>query len=275
MLSVLTLNLWHDAGPWPARAALVRAWIDRLDPDLIGFQEALRGPAFDQVAELLDGRPYHLDHAAAVPDWRGSQLAFGNAVAARWPIAWREAIALPGAEEGEHRAAIQIGVDSPHGPLSFTCTHLAWKFRHGALRERQVQAVCELVLRSRPRGGFPPILVGDFNAEPESAEIRYVTGLQSLAGRSVALLDAWRVAGEGGDGVTWSNRNPYAAEALEPDRRIDYVFAGFPQRGTGIGRIERCAVVCDAPQAGVWPSDHFGVHAELRTETLVAVRAAA
>ncbi len=55
MLSVLTLNLWHDAGPYEARVARIRDWIDRLDLDLIGFQEALRGPDFDQLAELLVG----------------------------------------------------------------------------------------------------------------------------------------------------------------------------------------------------------------------------
>jgi hypothetical protein len=56
VLSVLTLNLWHDAGPWERRAARIRAWIDRLDRDLIGFQEALRGSGFDRVGELLEDR---------------------------------------------------------------------------------------------------------------------------------------------------------------------------------------------------------------------------
>jgi len=282
VLSVLTLNLWHDSGPYEARARRIREWIDRLEPDLIGFQEALRGPDFHQLAELLEDRAYHCDYVAASEFWRdprdsaaqGRRHAreFGNAVASRWPIADRETLVLPDAGDGETRAALCVAVDSPHGELCFTTTHLHWKFRHGAVREAQVQAVCELVLRRRPRGGFPPILVGDFNAEPESAEIRYVTGLQSLGGRSVAFLDAWRVAGGSGDGITWSNRNPYAAEALEPDRRIDYVFAGFPQRGTGLGRIEHCAVVCDEEKDAAWPSDHFGVYAELRTEPLASTR---
>lgn len=279
MLSVLTQNLWHDAGPYARRAARIRAWIEQLAPDLIGFQEALRGPGFDQAAELLDGLGYHLDYVCASRFWRtpererGRRPAneFGNAIASRWPIEAREALALPDAGDGETRAALSVTVASPHGPIGFSCTHLHWKFRHGAVRERQVAAVCDLALRRRPRGGFPPILVGDFNAEPESAEIRYVTGLQSLGGRSVAFLDAWRQAGDGGPGITWSNHNAYARIALEPDRRIDYVFAGFPLRGSGIGRIERCRVVCDDEREGVWPSDHFGVFAELRTEPLPAM----
>jgi endonuclease/exonuclease/phosphatase family metal-dependent hydrolase len=276
LLSVLTLNLWHDAGPWKTRAARIRDWIDRLDPDLIGFQEALRGETTDQVRELLGDRAYHCDYVCASPFWRdpangaadSGPREFGNAIASRWPIASRETLALPDAGDGETRAALSVTIDSPHGALSITCTHLHWKYRHGAVRERQVEALCDLALRRRPREGFPPILVGDFNAEPESAEIRYVCGLQSLGGRSVAFLDAWRVAGESGPGHTWCNRNAYAAEALEPDRRIDYVFTGFPQRGTGIGRIEGCRVVCDAAEDGIWPSDHFGVYAELRTQPL-------
>ncbi len=166
-------------------------------------------------------------------------------------------------------------VDAPFGAVGLTCSHLNWRFRDGATRERQVALLCDFALERRPESGFPPILVGDFNAEPESDEIRYVTGLQSLDGHSMAWLDAWRVAGGAGDGATWCNRNPYAAQALEPDRRVDYVFAGFPQRD-GIGRIERCVVVCNDEKGGVWPSDLFGVYAELRTEPLgAAIRAAA
>ena len=270
-LSVLTLNLWHDSGPWPARSARIREWIERLDPDLIGFQEALRGEGFDQAAALVEGRGYAVDYVCASRIVRdGHEFPdgdFGNAVASRWPIADREELRLPGADDAETRAALSVTVDAPFGPVGFTCTHLHWKFRHGAIRERQAVAVCDLALRRRPAGGFPPLLVGDFNAEPESSEIRYVTGLQSIAGRSVALLDAWRTVGGGGSGITWSNDNCYARSALEPDRRIDYIFAGFPTQ-TGVGRIESCRVVCDDEREGVWPSDHFGVYAELRTEPL-------
>ena len=94
MLSVLTLNLWHDSGPYERRAELIREWVDRLAPDLIGFQEALRGPDADQTTELLDGRGYHVEYKGSVPfwkeesRWRGGE--FGNAGASRWPIAERE-----------------------------------------------------------------------------------------------------------------------------------------------------------------------------------------
>ena len=126
-------------------------------------------------------------------------------------------------------------------------------------------ALCRQVLASRPKGGFPPIIAGDFNAEPDSDEIRFMTGGHSIDGRAVYFHDAWRVAGERGDGITWSNRNAYVRPNLEPDRRIDYIFTGYPLRG-GVGMLKRCRVVCDDERDGVWPSDHFGVWAELHTE---------
>lgn len=268
-LSVLTLNLWNEAGPYAQRARGIAEWIDRLEPDLIGLQEAVRWPDRDPVAELLAARGYQIAAVAASPFWhlgREDRVGrVGNAVASRWPIADREALRLPDRGDGEKRAAISVTIDAPFGPVGLTCTHLNWKFEQGAIREKQVAAVCDLALRRRPREGFPPLLVGDFNAEPDSAEIRYVTGLQSLEGRSVCFLDAWRVAGAEGPGHTWSNRNPYARAEFEPDRRIDYIFAGLP-RAAGVGQIVHCSIVCNDEKEGVWPSDHLGVYAELRTE---------
>lgn len=265
-LSVMTLNIWHDSGPWKDRALLIRRWIDRLRPDLVGFQEVLCGPHLDQARELVDGRGYHTEFARAIDFWRDPAIGFGNAAASRWPISQREELRLPDGGDDERRVALSVTVDAPVGPVSFTVTHLNWKLHHGAVRERQVVELCDLVLRRRPRGGFPPVLVGDFNAEPDSAEIRYVSGLQSIDGRSVHLRDAWRSAGRG-DGLTWSNRNDYARPWLEPDRRIDYVFVGPPAAG-GLGWIEEARVVCAESEGGVWPSDHFGVYAELRAEPL-------
>lgn len=266
-IRILTLNLWHDQGPWPRRRERVRDWIARLDPDVIALQEVLRGPSIDQLNELFGGSGFHLEFAQATPFWRDASLAFGNAVVSRWPIQDRETLALPDAGDHEKRVALAVTISTPHGPLGFTVTHLHWKLHHGWVRERQVVALADFVRRRRPGLELPPILAGDLNAEPDSAEIRYLTGLQSIDGRSVLFYDAWRVAGDGGPGTTWSNRNEYARVAIEPERRIDYVLTGYPQ-ASGVGRIERCRVVCDDVVDRVWPSDHFGVLAEIRTEPI-------
>lgn len=145
-LVVLTLNVWNREGPWPRRLSLIRSWIHRLQPDLIGFQEVVDS---GHAQELLSELGLH-------SEWMGTTT--GIAIAARWPIQDRQELWLPG--DGK----------STGGP---------------ALR--------------------------DFNTDSESAEIRYLKGLQSLEGTSAYWRDAWDHAGD------------------------------------------------------VWPSDHFGVLARVRT----------
>jgi endonuclease/exonuclease/phosphatase family metal-dependent hydrolase len=271
VLRVLTLNIWNRMGPYERREQRIREWIERLDPDVIGFQEVLRADGFDQLARLVDGFGYESAFGRATGYWEDETMDFGNAIASRWPMRDTEVVPLPVVGTDETRCAVTTTIDAPFGDLSFTSTHLNWKLHDGRSREAQVVALADLVLRRRPRGAFPPIVVGDFNAEPDSNEIRFMRGLGSLDGRSAMFYDAWSIAGDGSAGTTWSNRNAFAAVAIEPERRIDYVFAGYPIRMTeqhGLGKIVTCRVVCDDEVDGVWPSDHFGVYAELRSEPL-------
>lgn len=265
-LKALTLNLWNDEAPWPQRARALRQWLDRLDPDLVGLQEVLRVGEYDQLADLLEERLPFRAFAAGERIRRGARDGdLGNALASRWPIVASESQSLPDRGDGETRVALHADVASPYGRLALCVTHLHWSFDHGDTRCEQVRVLAERLLARHAAGEFPPLLLADLNAEPDSDEVRYLTGGHALGGRTIHLHDAWRVAGDGGPGHTWSNRNPYARPNFEPDRRIDYVFAGAPKID-GVGWIERCRVVCDGGADGAWPSDHSGVFAELRTE---------
>ena len=86
-----------------------------------------------------------------------------------------------------------------------------------------------------------------------------------LAGPKRLLPRRLGHGGGPGHGSTWSNTNSYAALEYEPGRRIDCVFAGLPLR-SGLGQILVCRVVCDDEVNSAWPSDHFGVCAELCSE---------
>ncbi|KPK93742.1 MAG: hypothetical protein AMJ88_06980 [Anaerolineae bacterium SM23_ 63] len=262
---MMSLNIWNDQGPWPQRARLIRDEIESLQPDLIGFQEVLRGEGVDLLDEILAGTSYHRDFVVAEESLPRPGVVFGNAIASRWPIASRAELILPNVEGNEARAALYCTVESTIGSVCIGCTHLNWKVDQGAIRERQVVALVDHLLSECVSIEFPPILVGDFNAVPESAEIRYLKGLQSLDGKSVYFRDAWSHAGDGSEGLTWSRKNPYVMQWLDPDRRIDYIFVGLPQPG-GWGEILSCKIVCASEREGVWPSDHFGVYAELQTE---------
>lgn len=88
------------------------------------------------------------------------------------------------------------------------------------------------------REAIPAILCGDFNAEPDSDEIRFLSSLAVIDGHTAFYQDAWRVAGEG-PGYTQDWRtNPVAAQMNVHRKRIDYVFVGDPyQRRGNAGRV--------------------------------------
>jgi len=188
----------------------------------------------------------------------------GIAVVSRWALNDRTEYALQGDGDQAGGAALRVRAAAPRGPISFCCaTSYFYLPHHGNKRERQMPGLAKFAREAVGRNDFPPILAGDFNAQNESTEIRYLKGLQSIDGSSAYFVDAWEFAGEG-DGATWSHTNDFARGSLLPSRRIDYVFVGHPRMSDGAGLVEHCAVVCNERVDDVWPSDHFGVFAELR-----------
>ena len=265
-LRVLTLNIWNRQGPWEHRRALIRRGIAALDPHFVGLQEVLHhdddGP--DQARQIADGLDYHVAYDSA---WHiGGGLHFGNAVLSRFPITrtLRRALPVdvPGHPDEEPRALLAIEVEAPCGRVPLFVTHLSWKLHQASLRMRQVRVIAEEVASFAPAAGFPPILLGDFNAEPDADEIRYLKGLHVHEGTSVYFTDAFGAAGEG-PGYTFARRNPFALLAHEPNRRLDYVFVRGPDRSSR-GEVLSARVVLDEPEAGVFPADHVGVLAEIR-----------
>jgi endonuclease/exonuclease/phosphatase family metal-dependent hydrolase len=125
-----------------------------------------------------------------------------------------------------------------------------------------VAAICRFIAETREQRAYPPVLCGDFNADPDTDEIRALTGRRATFERRQAFIDSWETAGEG-PGHTWTVENPYAALDLEPSRRIDYVFVGFPKQG-GAGHAVAARTAGLEPVEGVVPSDHLAVVADLR-----------
>ena len=260
MARVVTLNIWNMSGPWRQRREEVVAWLDLLQPDVVCLQEVLESPDGRNQARWLaerSGRGYQVTFAA------GATIGghgFGNAVLSRWPITATSWAGLPPSSlPGD---IDRVVLHARTGDLDVFCTHLAWRLDDGATRERQVRALTDFVAATAdPGAAVPPILAGDFNAEPTSTEMRYLTGLASLEGHSVCFMDAWAAAQGGPGGLTWDNRNPFAFTQREPSRRIDHILVGWrPGAGAWVSRAE---LVCDRPLTGTYATDHFGLLAEV------------
>jgi endonuclease/exonuclease/phosphatase family metal-dependent hydrolase len=258
-LRVVTWNVWGRGDPWEARLGAISATLVALAPDLIALQEVWEEGGSNQAAVLAAELGFHHVYASR---YAIDGVAIGNAILSRWPIVHHEVRPLPAPVELEElRNVIRANVDGPRGPIEFFSTHLNWRFDQSHVRQEQVRMVARFVSETERRA-VPPILAGDFNAVPDSDEIRMLTGRTAVPVPGLVFHDAWEAAGNVEPGFTWSNGNPYARLDLEPDRRIDYVFVGWPKRGGG-GQVLSCRMVGE-PVAGVHPSDHLGVVAELR-----------
>jgi endonuclease/exonuclease/phosphatase family metal-dependent hydrolase len=262
-IRVLTMNVQHDAGD-SRRTELINAEIRRLSPDLVAFQEVCD----DQLAELIRGTELaHTTHQSEVLE---SSWQHGSVLATRWPhrvIDVQEHRAS--AESDVHWWTLAAAVGVPElGELLFIHPSTAWRLDQAGPREQQLLAAVEVDQLHRFR--LPSIIAGDLNASPKSAGIRFLTGLQSLGGRSAQYHDAWVVGGEG-TGFTWTVANPVAALEIEQligqprhRRRIDYIFVGsVHSHPDARAQVVHAELVGDAPIDGVWLSDHFGVLADL------------
>jgi endonuclease/exonuclease/phosphatase family metal-dependent hydrolase len=260
-LRVVTMNIWNRQGPWDRRLPLLRSGLAALEPDVVGLQEVLRlEGSGDQAEEVASALGHHVAYGAAMRIMDGP-LVFGNAVLSRWPIVESQVIPLPVGEATQGRSVLFALIDTPRGSLPVYVTHLTWELHLGHVRERQVRALDDAVRQTRPAASLPALLLGDFNAEPDSDEIRFLRGLTSLGGKSTYWADCFALAGEG-RGHTYSQANDYARVLREPSRRIDYIFVRGPDK-QGRGEPLGARVVLDEPSGGDWPSDHFGVLAEV------------
>ncbi|MEV8021361.1 endonuclease/exonuclease/phosphatase family protein [Streptomyces sp. NPDC086554] len=265
---VMTLNVWNNRGDAEARMALIKAGLRRLEPDLVAFQEVLP----DQLPDLINGTRLHGTHQSqtVATEPPHADRYGGTAIATRWPHRIAEALNQRGTDASDIPwLTLAALVPLPElGDVLFIAPTTSFRLEAEAQRERQVLALSDL--DARRRTALPTVMAGDFNADPDAACIRYLTGRQSLAGHSTHFHDAWEVAGSG-PGHTWTAENPQAAEDIErlvrqPGHRsrFDYVFVGSPHAHPhAYARVRHAELAFDKPVGGVWASDHYGVVADV------------
>lgn len=288
---VATLNIWGKNGPWERRLAVLREQLRELNPDVIGLQEVVRSGELDQAALIAQGLGYHIA-------WGRASQGFGNAVLSKWPIRRAVCHELPSVVTREARSAVYAEIDSPMGILPFFSTHLSWMLEDGFVRQRQVRSLTDFVDRMAPAASripsgwtghsgarlgpwnagaeaeeqskaldvkkmLSPVIAGDFNAEPESDEIRFMQGWTNLGGESVYFMDCFGRCGDGDEEITFSRENSFASLAYEPGRRIDYLFVRRASHSPELVRVVDAKLCFNRAVDGVFATDHFGVTAVL------------
>jgi endonuclease/exonuclease/phosphatase family metal-dependent hydrolase len=283
-LRVAQLNAGSLLEPgWDERREVIVAWLDHLAPDIVCLQEVWESPTTGRgntagwIAEHMPRAGWHWHFGGSTfgaGAWPDADLAFGSVVLSRWPIDDHAYHRLPLApDDRTDPFADDVPWELLHvrtAGLDVFSTHLAAAPHHCHHRARQVLAIDDHIRAARgeldamvfgtPREAMPAILCGDFNAEPDSDEIRFLCSLAALDGRTTYYQDAWRVAGDGAGFTQDWRTNPIAAAMNVPRKRIDYVFVGDPfQRRDGAGRVLSAELAFDASLTGRVASDHTGL----------------
>jgi endonuclease/exonuclease/phosphatase family metal-dependent hydrolase len=259
-MRVVTWNVWGRYGDWEEREAGLEDELVDVQPDVVSLVEAWSaddGNQPERVAARLG-----LEHSVFVGDWQQDGWTSGAGVVSRWPVVRHEVRALPGDDDG-NGSSLFAALDGPRGLLQLFVVMLDYPLGGSARRQAQVRQLCEFVAEVSSHRHVT-IVCGDFNAGPDSDEIRMLTGRTATPVAGLVFYDAWEIAGDGTLGTTWSNENPLAALGCYPDRRFDYILSAWPRAGAA-GHPVRCRLLGVRPSgASNQISDHYGVVADLR-----------
>ena len=263
---LVTWNLWWRLGDWKHRATAIAQTLEELHPDLVCLQEVWQEGRHNQAAELAERlgmiHVFALDRTAGGVDQ-------GVALLSRWPLTEVTQRALPvPSEVSEPNVALRGLVRGPRGPFLLATTHLIPFPHRSEWRERQVRALVDFMAEASGSAtdlSGRSVVAGDFNAPPDSDEIRLLIGRRPPHAPGWVFLDAWETAGDGSPGYTVSKANPNAAPLLLPNLRWDYIFIRWPSgRPGGVGHPVHAEVAGFQARDGVVPSDHYAVVADLR-----------
>jgi endonuclease/exonuclease/phosphatase family metal-dependent hydrolase len=280
-MKVLTLNFWGTEPPLDRRLALAVRQLRGLAPDVVCLQEVrpLDGLTGRTTADVLAaelGMHAYYEPGVAWQAGEGGMPAAGQeglAILSHAPLVESRVLRLPVVRPADARILLSGRVATDGGPIWVHTTHLHYRLDDGVSREQQVLAIDDAIRAlGREKTDSPQILCGDFNATPDSDEMRFLRGLTTLAGRRTHFQDAWlrlhREPGPGdgpAQGITWSSENELTRplRSLDIDRRIDYVLV-TSRKKDGRGTIHECRVVMTEREQGICASDHYGVLADVQ-----------
>lgn len=260
---VLTMNVYGPGNPhWDRRHRLVGRTLRALDPDVIALQEVpVDSP--EAMTRLL-GRGHHLSHFS-----RPSTDGVAGTLATRWPHRVVDEIDLRITDRSRATlpwcAALLVELDTPLGPMLVAHHKPSWPFPFELEREEQAVLVARALEDHIGDRDLHAVVLGDFDATPDSASMQFWRGRCPSAGMSVCYQDAWEYAHPDEPGLTFDLSNPLvrAGEvATAVSRKIDHILVRSGLHGPTL-QVADCRRVLDRPVDGVWASDHYGVVADL------------
>ncbi len=241
-MKILTLNTWQEKGPWRLRWKVVIDGIKETQPDLVAFQEVFN-PDWAQEVKGETDFPYLVFH----PEPSGLMLL------SRFSVLQSACLTMKTQSPTEDylRYALFAEIGVKKNRVAVFNTHLSWQLDEGTCREKQVGELLGFI--NRKTEGQDRLVMGDFNAPPETPEIKKMN-------ETGKFIDTFGLLYPKKRGWTWDNDNPYARNAAHsmPERRIDYIFTHTAN--SFLNRPKSVEIIFARPNySGIWASDHLGL----------------
>jgi endonuclease/exonuclease/phosphatase family metal-dependent hydrolase len=258
----MTMNAYGPANPdWERRHRLLGETIRGLDPDIVALQEVPLDVDQD-LGRILADTPHLTPFSEA-------DAGVGGVIATRWPHRRITEIDLRITARARDTlswcAAVLLEVDTPVGTVVVAHHKPSWPFPFEYEREQQAVLVAGALEDHIGPRDVHAIVLGDFDATPDSASLEFWRGRRPVDGFSVCYQDTWEYAHPDEPGYTFDLANPLVQEgevATAVTRRIDYILVRSVLHGPTL-QVSHCQRVLDHPVQGVWASDHFGMLVDL------------
>lgn len=245
MLTVMTLNLSHlgnKHGEWSCRLPLIVKAVEEHRPDLIALQAVEKSPgSIDQADELSSCLPEHPYVVYLPASSKADGSAEGSGIVSRFPaesVAFRQLTVAPDAEDKTERlvihAVLRLAGDSL---LHCFNGHFSW------VSPQTLGNVAETLEFTGRTAAENAILLGDFNAVPESEAMRKIA--------RHGWIDSWSALNPDRPGWTF--------ESDAPSMRIDYIWVREGMKD----RLREVMMVGTAGGPTPRLSDHLGLVARL------------
>jgi endonuclease/exonuclease/phosphatase family metal-dependent hydrolase len=249
----ITLNTWKNEGDYAARLRAMGAGLGALRPDVVLLQEAFRAEATETdtaraLGEALGLAVAYAPARAKVRSWLGRDVASesGLAVLVRGEVIGSERLPLPSDAAGGERITLIVRARLTSGiEVMAGCVHLSHLRGDEARRSEQLGAVLAAEAWETPTA--LRLLGGDFNAAINGEEMAWL-----------AAHPRWRVTEVGVSLRLYQPTHPLPPHPGRPGRRIDGIYS-VVRRDEPAASVVAGGVALDAPERGVWPSDHAAV----------------
>lgn len=247
-MKLLSLNLRHDVDHWPERSKLIIEELIEQQPDIIAFQEvALSIKQAHWIAKHLNAAVPHTPYEIRVEKKGGWRAKEGIGILSRPRIVEHHRIMLP---EGR-RVAQHVRVKVDGKPVDLINTHLHHlPDNNESVRLKQIKVLLKWMFAKHHNRHW--ILVGDFNASPDSQTVAEVR--KHLASAYAALHGAE---------PEFTSLTPLIKGLDYTSKTLDYIF--YDPSGFRMNEVRLVFTEPHPEDRRLYPSDHYGLLADFNT----------